>query len=167
MVHLYNIRICMHVCIYMHQSQRLNSGYSCHNTIVYKLIHTHTRMYIYTHSLSQICTHMYTFSLSLSNIHTHTHIHLDRRQSDSEKAERARQAYEKGAKLREKSNYNDHLELNSLRHTQSISPAYTFSYFRYVPPQTSNGKTGGKAGGGNQKGGRGGQKTKRRKPPEK
>lgn len=100
--------------------------------------------------------------------HTKTH-NWRRRQSETEtNAERIRQAHAKGNKIREKSNYNNHLELNTLRHSQAITPAYTFSYFQYVPPRTTGGSGGSKGGGGTGgKGVRGRQKTKRKKPPEK
>ena len=84
-------------------------------------------------------TYVYTF------MHTFTY---RKKQLEAEKAKKARLAYEKGAKLREESNCNNHLELNSLRHYQSITQPYTFSYFCYVPPRTGKGdKAGGKTGG--------------------
>ena len=81
----------------------------------------------------------------------------------AENSARAREAYEKGAKLREKSNYNDHLELQSLRHSQSITPAYSFSYFQYMPLRGAE-KSGS---GGTAKGGRRGQQNKRQKQSKK
>ncbi|CAI8023802.1 hypothetical protein GBAR_LOCUS13895 [Geodia barretti] len=86
-----------------------------------------------------------------------------RKLTEAERAARAREAYEKGAKLREKSNYNNHRELQSLRLSQSITPAYTFSYFQHVPPRgAENSSSGGTA-----KGSRRGQQSKKQRQPKK
>ena len=92
------------------------------------------------------------------------HIKRHRRKlTEAERAARAREAYEKGAKLREKSNYNNHRELQSLRLSQSITPAYTFSYFQHVPPRgDENSSSGGTA-----KGSRRGQQSKKQRQPKK
>jgi hypothetical protein len=92
------------------------------------------------------------------------HIQKHRKKlTEAEKASKAREAYEKGAKLREKCNYNNHLELQSLRLSQSITPAYTFSYFQHVPPRGGENSSSG----GTAKGSRRGQQSKKQRQPKK
>lgn len=79
---------------------------------------------------------------------------------EAERAEKARLAHEKGARLREKSNYHHHLELGMNRQSQAISRPFTFSYFQYVPPKVNAGKGGGKEKG------RVGSRNKRKKQQE-